>query len=70
VSIRLVSAASTISHDRFVLTDDDLILIGHGLKDLGARDSFLIRLPNEYVTGITEEITRAFDDQWSHATPI
>jgi hypothetical protein len=70
VSIRVVLAASTISHDRFVLTDDDLILIGHGLKDLGARDSFLIRLPNEFVKGITEEITRAFDDQWSHAGPI
>ena len=27
-------------HDRFLLSEDELVLIGHGLKDLGAKDSF------------------------------
>jgi len=70
VSIRLAPSVGTVSHDRFVLTDQELVLIGHGLKDLGGRDSFVIRLPIEYVAGIAVETQKEFDRLWSAAVSL
>ena len=70
VSIRFASTVGTVSHDRFALTDQEMVLIGHGLKDLGSRDSFLIRLPLEYVAGIAAETSKEFDRLWSIATAL
>jgi hypothetical protein len=70
ISIRFAPTVGTVSHDRFVLTDKEMVLIGHGLKDLGSRDSFVIRLPLEYVVGITTETSKEFDRLWSGATSL
>jgi hypothetical protein len=31
-------------HDRYLLTGDSLLILGHGLKDIGGKESFMIRL--------------------------
>lgn len=70
LSIRVASNGHSLSHDRFALTDDSLVLIGHGMKDLGNRDSFIIRLPTQYVSGIATETLKQFDRIWALATAM
>lgn len=62
--------APTTMHDRYVLTDDTLILVGHGLKDIGGKESFVIRLDREVAEGLIAELGAAFEAKWASATPL
>lgn len=57
-------------HDRYILTQDHLVLLGHGLKDLGGRESFGIRLGKDEAEEVIETVRREFDRRWSAAAPI
>jgi hypothetical protein len=57
-------------HDRFILSDVEIIVVGHGLKDLGNKDSFVIRLPLELAQDVIEATRKTFDDRWQHAVDI
>jgi len=54
-------------HDRFVLTDDELILLGHGLKDIGNKESFVIRLDRNIAGDMMETVRSSFDHKWQAA---
>lgn len=69
MELRVAADASSM-HDRYVLTDDTLILVGHGLKDIGGKESFVIRLGEEVAQALIGTITPAFDAKWSSAEPI
>lgn len=57
-------------YDRFILSDSELILLGHGLKDVGNKDSFVVRLPVLTVQDIVSTVRDSFDQKWNAATPI
>ena len=57
-------------HDRYVLTDDMLILVGHGLKDIGGKESFVIRLDGEVARDLIATLAPSFDAKWASASPI
>jgi hypothetical protein len=57
-------------HDRYVLTDNILLILGHGLKDIGGKESFIIRLDKNVVSDLIREMTCSFDTQWSTGTPL
>lgn len=57
-------------HDRYLLTSDELILLGHGLKDIGGRESFLVRLSESMCSDLIEQVRQSFDDKWSNAEPL
>lgn len=57
-------------HDRYVLSQYELILLGHGLKDVGSRDSFIIRITRELADDLIKDIRDSFDTKWQSATPI
>ena len=57
-------------HDRFVVTDEGLIILGHGLKDIGSKESFVISLDKLLVPDLIKAIIQSFDDKWNNATPI
>jgi hypothetical protein len=54
-------------HDRFVLADDQLILIGHGLKDLGNKDSFIICVDRDLAADLLTSVRTSFDSKWARA---
>ncbi|MBU1167541.1 hypothetical protein KKC60_04005 [Patescibacteria group bacterium] len=54
-------------HDRFVLSDNYLIWIGHGLKDVGNKESFLIALPKNKITEVQRQLNSQFDGKWKRA---
>jgi hypothetical protein len=57
-------------HDRFILSNSELILLGHGLKDVGNKDSFVVKLPASIVPDLVSTVRDSYDRKWSSATPI
>jgi hypothetical protein len=57
-------------HDRLVLTERELIILGHGMKDIGGKDSFIIKLNRELAGDIIDQIQESFEQKWSNAGPI
>jgi len=57
-------------HDRFLLSDIELILLGHGLKDIGNKDSFIIRIRRDLAGDVIETLQDSFDTKWQAATLI
>ena len=55
-------------HDRYVLADNGLLLLGHGLKDFGNKESFLIMLDEEFAP--LETVKATFEAHWSAATTL
>lgn len=45
-------------------------MLGHGLKDLGNKDSFVIRLPLELAQDVIAATRSTFDDRWQNAVDI
>jgi hypothetical protein len=69
-NIHLRRTRSRDVHDRFLLSDDALILVGHGLKDLGAKESFVIHLPITVIGDIAVSVRESFDANWTNAEPL
>lgn len=69
IEFRLVSANVGI-HDRYIVTSSELLILGHGLKDIGGKESFVIRLEASLVPDLVKETICAFDMRWNSATRI
>lgn len=57
-------------HDRYLVTDDVLILLGHGLKDIGNSESFVVRLDKSLVPDLVDDVVQSFDQKWAAATVL
>ena len=57
-------------HDRYVLAENSLLLVGHGLKDIGGRESFVVRLDRTLVPDLLDDLGQSFDKKWAGATPL
>ena len=57
-------------HDRYILSDIEIILLGHGLKDVGKKDSFVVRIPTSLAGDMVQSVRDSFDDKWARARPI
>lgn len=69
VEFRKITIPSDI-HDRYVVTKKQLLILGHGLKDIGGKESFMICMASDLVPDLIKEIISAFDSRWNIATPI
>lgn len=67
--IRIAVSGSKI-HDRFLTDKKRLYLIGHGLKDIGEGDSFVIELSKATVPDLIRQVAEKFEEQWNSATPL
>jgi hypothetical protein len=57
-------------HDRYIITSDTLILLGHGLKDLGGKESFVLVFKDEVGQDIRTALSAKFDEKWSNASKL
>lgn len=57
-------------HDRYIVSNDILIILGHGLKDIGGKESFMISLDKNLVPDLLSEISKAFDQRWAYSLQI
>lgn len=63
-----VTAQPQHLHDRYVLSDEKILIVGHGLKDIGNKESFVIVLPRKFATDLLADVQRSFDQKWGAAT--
>lgn len=61
---------NTDIHDRYVISEDSLVILGHSLKDLGSKESFAIILNKETSRNIVEALIENFNRRWKQATPL
>lgn len=52
-------------HDRYIITNDFLILVGRGLQDLGGKESFVIALKDNVVKDIKKSTLLNFEERWN-----
>jgi len=57
-------------HDRYILTSDTLLILGHGIKDIGSKDSFIVVVSSAYALDLISHTESSFDQNWSKATPL
>ncbi|MCV0392811.1 MAG: hypothetical protein K5790_05885 [Nitrosopumilus sp.] len=54
-------------HDRYIITGDSLILLGHGIKDIGGTESFVIFFKGSEVSDIKSMLETKFNQRWTTA---
>lgn len=52
-------------HDRYVLFDDETWFVGHGIKNLGEKESFVVILGDNFGKDIRSVLTASFDNRWA-----
>jgi hypothetical protein len=57
-------------HDRYIIDGKKLNIIGHGLKDIGNCDSFVIVLEKDLASDLIHQIRKTFTAYWSKATAL
>ncbi len=58
-------------HDRYLLTESRLLLLGHGLKDFGNKESFVVILDQQFAAGtIIQTVKDSFEAHWTAAVPL
>ncbi|MFX1504390.1 MAG: hypothetical protein ACFFDH_25750 [Promethearchaeota archaeon] len=57
-------------HDRYIISQESIILIGHSIKDLGAKESFAVVLDKPTNCDIYKVLNSNFDDRWNVSNSI
>ena len=57
-------------HDRYILTKKSLILVGHGIKDLGDKESFILTFDRNMTGDIINDLENKFEQRWKLSKPI
>jgi hypothetical protein len=57
-------------HDRYIIAKNALVIVGHGIKDLANRESFVIFLPEKLVKGFLPTLKQLFDQRWKKSSNI
>lgn len=65
-----VTANPSELHDRYILSDESLLVLGHGLKDIGGKESFMIQVNKDLVPDLLSEVRGRFDARWKSARPL
>ncbi len=57
-------------HDRYILGDDALIIVGQGIKDLGRSESFVIRISESLAKGLMTLVRSSFEGRWQASNSV
>ena len=52
-------------HDRYILGEDIFFIIGHGIKDLGNKESLIIGIEDKYGKDIRKVLEKTFYERWN-----
>jgi hypothetical protein len=69
-TVEFREASTNDLHDRFIVCESELLLLGHGLKDIGNKESFLVRLDRSIAADTIDQVIKSFDAKWAMATKI
>jgi len=57
-------------HDRYIIANNGIVIIGHGLKDLANKESFIVYLPIDIAKAIIPILVKTFNGRWKRATKL
>ena len=57
-------------HDRYIIGEKSLVIIGHGIKDLANKESFVIFLPENFVKSFLPNLRKIFEERWKKSVSI
>jgi len=57
-------------HDRFLLSANRFLWLGHSMKDLGSKDSFVVMLGADVATDLYQSMGSFFDARWKRGRAI
>jgi hypothetical protein len=57
-------------HDRYIIADNALVVVGYGIKDLAEKESFVIYLPGSMVKEFLPSLKKTFEERWKKAQNI
>ena len=61
------SYPNTDLHDRYIISENALVILGHSLKDLGSKESFAIVLEKNSNRNIVDALIEIFNRRWKQA---
>lgn len=57
-------------HDRYILAEGGLVIIGQGIKDLGNKESFIVFLPKETIGSLLTTLKSKFEERWKSSKSL
>ena len=57
-------------HDRYIISMDSIVLLGHSIKDLGKKESIVVILSKNVCQDFFELLNEKFDDKWRQAQAL
>jgi hypothetical protein len=54
-------------HDRYVISSESLVLMGHSMKDLGGKESFAVVLDKHACKDVVDILRLNFDSRWKRS---
>lgn len=60
------TASGRDMHDRYILSDSCMWLVGHSLKDLGSKESFIVELGED----IRDSMDLVYDSRWKNCSDL
>jgi Holliday junction resolvasome RuvABC DNA-binding subunit len=69
-TVKFRNYPDTDIHDRYVISANQLVVLGHSLKDFGSKESFAIVLNRETSKNIVEALIEIFNRRWKQAIEL
>jgi len=57
-------------HDRYIIADNGLVIVGHGIKDLADKESFVVFLPKAFVAKFLPILKKVFEERWKKSNNL
>jgi hypothetical protein len=57
-------------HDRYIIADNALVVVGYGIKDFGNKESFVVFLPRKTVAKFLPALKAIFEKRWEKSNDI
>lgn len=70
VNMEFRNYPNTDIHDRYIISSDSLVILGHSIKDLGGKESFAITLKRDASKNIVEAVIENFDRRWQQSNTL
>jgi len=68
VELKLASAGDF--HDRYIIAKDCFLIIGHGIKDLGGKESLIVVVKDQVGKDIRKTLLANFHTRWASAVAL
>jgi hypothetical protein len=57
-------------HDRYIIAENGLVIVGHGIKDLADKESFVVFLSKTLAANFLPVLKKVFEERWKKANNL